>query len=275
LKEATMTTAVTSSTYKLTVPGVGGVEVVVEERGEGQPFLLLHGGAGPQSMTGFAALLAEEEKARVLTPIHPGFAGTARPDGLSTPAGLAAVYRALLDELGLDDVTVIGGSIGGWIAAELALLDSPRVSGIVLVGAVGIEVEGHPVADVSALTLPEVMALSYHNPVPFIPDLSTFTDQQKAAMAANRVALALYAPTNTDPTLLGRLKDIKIPTLVISGESDRIVGPEYGRTFARAIHFARFEVLPETGHMPMIETPELLLKAIQNAGDTPGGTYDA
>ena len=63
--------------------------------------------------------------------------------------------------------------------------------------------------------------------------------------------------------------------IVISGESDRIVGPEYGRTFARAIHFARFEVLPETGHMPMIETPELLLKAIQNAGDTPGGTYDA
>jgi pimeloyl-ACP methyl ester carboxylesterase len=267
-----MTTAVSSSTSKLTVPGIGDVEVIVEQRGEGQPFLLLHGGAGPQSMTGFAALLAEKEKARVLTPIHPGFGGTSRPDSLSTPAGLAAVYRTLLDELGLDAVTVIGGSIGGWIAAELALLDSPRVRGIVLVGAVGIEVEGHPVADVSALTLPDVMSLSYYDPAPFIPDLSTFTDQQKADMAANRAALARYAPTNTDPTLLGRLAKITIPTLVISGEADRIAGPEYGRAFARAIHFARYVLLPETGHMPMIETPELLLTTIQNAGDAPGGT---
>jgi pimeloyl-ACP methyl ester carboxylesterase len=189
-----MTTAVTCSTKKLTVPGIGDVEVTVEERGAGQPFLLLHGGAGPQSMAGFAALLAEKEQAHVLTPIHPGFAGTPRPEALATPACLAAVYRALLDELGLNDVTVIGGSIGGWIAAELALLHSPRVSGIVLIGSVGIEVEGHPVADVFTLTLPEVMALSYYNPAPFIPDPSTFTEQQKADMAANRAALALYAP---------------------------------------------------------------------------------
>jgi pimeloyl-ACP methyl ester carboxylesterase len=284
-----MTSAVTAITRKLTltltltltVPGIGQVEVEVEveDRGQGRPFLLLHGGAGPQSMAGFAALLAEREPARVLTPVHPGFAGTPRPGALSTPAGLAAVYRALLDELGLDDVTVIGGSIGGWIAAELALLDSPRVSGIVLVGAVGIGVPGHPVTDVSALSLPEVMALSYHNPAPFIPDLAAFTGQQVAAMAANRAALALYAPTSSDPTLLGRLNDIKIPTLVISGESDRIASPDYGRAYAEAIHCARYILLPGTGHMPMIETPELLLTTIQNArdrsqeawGDKPGG----
>ena len=226
-------------------------------------------------MAGFAALLTEKERAHVLTPIHPGFAGTPRPDLLTTPAGLASVYRALLDGLGLDDVTVIGGSIGGWIAAELALLNSPRVSGVVLVGAVGIDVEGHPVTDVSTLTLPEVMALSYYNPAPFIPDLSTFTEQQMAAMAANRAALALYAPTNTDPTLVGRLQGIKIPTLVISGEADRIAVPEYGRAFAEAIHFARYVLLPGTGHMLMIETPELLLTTIQNADDAPGGTYSA
>ncbi len=257
------TTAATTSTKKLAVPGTGGVEVTVGDQGQGQPFLLLHGGAGPQSMAGFGRLLAESEPARVLTPIHPGFHGTPRPDTLTTPAGLAAVYAALLDDLGVDDVTVVGGSLGGWIAAELALLASPRVSGIVLVGAIGIEVDGHPVTDVSNLTLPQVMALSYDNPEPFIPDLSTLTADQKTTMAANRAALALYSPTNSDPTLLGRLKGIEIPTLVISGEADQIAVPEYGRAYAEAIHFARYVLLPGTGHMPMIETPELLLATIQ------------
>ncbi len=249
---------------KVAVPDIGDVEVTSEEIGGGQTFLLLHGGAGPQSMAGFARLLADRLAARVLTPIHPGFNNTPRPDALATPAGLAALYSALLDDLDVDDVTVVGGSIGGWITAELALLASPRVSGIVLVGAVGIQVDGHPVADVSTLTLPEVMRLSYHNPGPFIPDVSSFSDEQKAGMAANRAALALYAPTMSDPTLLKLITGIEIPTLVISGESDQIAVPAYGRAYADAIHFARYILLPETGHMPMIETPELLLATIQN-----------
>lgn len=259
-----MDMTINSSAHELAVPDIGDVQVTVEERGHGQPFLLLHGGAGPQSMAGFAGLLAERQPARVLTPVHPGFAGTPRPDALTTPAGLAAVYRALLDDLELDDVTVVGGSIGGWVAAELALLSSPRVSGIVLIGAVGIDVQGYPVPDVLGLTLPEVMALSYYDPAPFIPDPSTFTEQQKTIAAANRTALGTYAPTNSDPTLLGRLKAIDIPTLVIAGEADRIAAPAYQRAFAEAIHFAHFVLLPGTGHMPMIETPELLLATIQN-----------
>jgi pimeloyl-ACP methyl ester carboxylesterase len=271
-----MTTTVTTSTTKLTVADLGEVEVTVEDRGQGQPFLLLHGGAGPQSFSGFAGLLAGRENARVLTPIHPGFAGTPRPDGLGGIAGLAVVYRDLLDALGLEDVTVIGNSMGGWIAAELALLHSPRVSGIVLVDAVGIEVEGHPVADVSGLTPNEIMALSYHDPAPFRIDPSTLTEGQLAAIAANRAALQVYGgATMTDPTLLDRLRGITVPTLVLSGESDRIVDPEYGRAFAAAIHWARFVALPATGHMPQIETPDLLLRTIQNAGDAPGGTYSA
>ena len=70
---------VISSTKRLVVPGVGDVEVTVDDRGAGQPFLLLHGGAGPQSMSGFAELLARSGPARVLIPIHPGFGGTPRP----------------------------------------------------------------------------------------------------------------------------------------------------------------------------------------------------
>src|SRR5690349_16448206 len=87
------------------------------ERGEGRCFLVLHGGGGPQTVAGFADLLAAERPAHVITPVHPGFGGTARPDALTTVAQLAELYLALLDRLDLAGVTVVGNSIGGWIAA--------------------------------------------------------------------------------------------------------------------------------------------------------------
>ncbi|HEY0718370.1 MAG TPA: alpha/beta hydrolase [Streptosporangiaceae bacterium] len=226
--------------------------------------MLLHGGAGVQSVGRFAELLAGQGHNRVLTPTHPGFGGTPRPAGLDSAAGLAATYLTLINELGLEDVTLIGNSLGGWIAAEMALRGSPRISGLVLLDAVGIEVEGHPIADVSGLSLPEIQSLSFHDPAPFRVDPATIPDAQKRIMAGNAAALAVYAGTAamTDPTLLGRLNAITTPTLVLWGDSDQIAGPGYGRALAGAIHGARFEVLPGTGHMPQMETPELVLNAI-------------
>ncbi len=243
---------------------LGPVDLTVEERGGGQPFLVLHGGAGPQSVATFAKLLADGSGGRVLTPTHPGFGGTPRPDGLTSVAGLATLYGALLDDLGLEQVTVIGNSVGGWIAVELALSGSSLISRLVLLDAVGIEVEGHHVADVSGLSVAEIQALSFHDPAPFRVDPATISDAQKAVMAANGAALAVYAGGSAmvDPTLLGRLSGMAVPTLVLWGESDRIVDPAYGRAYAGAIPGARFEILPATGHVPQMETPDLVVRAI-------------
>jgi pimeloyl-ACP methyl ester carboxylesterase len=254
----------TTSALNLTLPGAGPLDVTADDRGEGRPFLLLHGGGGPQTVSGFAELLATHAPARVITPIHPAFNGTPRPDGLTSIAGLAALYRELLEQLDLHDVTVIGNSIGGWIAAELALLPSTRISSIVLVDAVGIEVEGHPVTDIFPLSLDELSRLSYHDPAAFRIDPATMTDAQRAGAAGNRAALIVYSgePTTPDPTLRGRLGQVTLPTLVLWGDSDQIVDPDYGRAFAAAIPGARFQLLPATGHVPQIETPEQLLRAI-------------
>ncbi len=261
-----MTTHEVSSTTTVNVAGIGPVELTMAARGDGQPFLVLHGGAGPLSVAGFAQLLAEKGSRLVISPTHPGFGGTPRPDELNSVSKLAALYRSLLDELGLEDVTVIGNSVGGWIAVEMALLDSPRISSIVLLDAVGIELEGHAVTDVSGLSLPEIQALSFHDPTPFRVDPATITDAQKTVVASNGAALAVYAgsPAMADRTLLGRLGNISIPTLVLWGESDRIVDPAYGQAYAAAIPGARFEVLPATGHMPQLETPDLVLRRIWN-----------
>jgi pimeloyl-ACP methyl ester carboxylesterase len=255
----------TTTDSPIKVEGVGLVELTVEERGDGGPYLVLHGGAGPQSATAFAQLLAEKGRNRVLAPTHPGFGGTSRPKRLDSVAGLAALYIGLLDDLGLEDVTVIGNSVGGWIVAEMALLGSRRISRIVLLDAVGIEVEGHPVIDVSGLSLPEIQALSFYDPTTFRVDPANVPDAQKAIMAANAATLAVYAGSQAmaDPTLLGRLSGIAVPSLVLWGESDQIVAPAYGQAYAAAIHGARFAVLPATGHMPQMETPELVIQAIE------------
>src|SRR5215813_7868338 len=131
--------------------GLGSVEIRFADRDRTRPFLLLHGGGGPGTVAGFAALLAERTHSRVLVPTHPGFAGTTRPDSLASTRDLAAVYVALLDELELADVTVIGNSFGGWLAAEIALLGSPRVSGAIIVDGIGVEVADHPITEVSGL----------------------------------------------------------------------------------------------------------------------------
>jgi pimeloyl-ACP methyl ester carboxylesterase len=252
----------TSTPHHLTVDGIGPVEVTVSQRGSGREFLLLHGGAGPQSVDGFADLLAGAN-ARVFTPTHPGFGGTPRPEALSRIGGLAAVYIALLDQLGAHDVTVIGNSIGGWIAVEMALLGSPRITGLVLVDAVGIEVAGHPVVDFFSLSLDQVAQLSYHDPDRFRIDPTTMPPAQREVMAGNRAALAAYAgAAMLDPTLRARAGSITVPTLLLWGDSDQIVDPEYGRAWAEAILSARFQLLTDTGHVPQIETPEQVLAAV-------------
>ncbi len=102
---------------------------------------------------------------------------------------------------------VVGFSIGGWIAAELAVRDTTRLGSIVLVDAVGIQVEGHAIADVFPLTPDELSALSFHNPAAFRLDPATLSPDQVAARAANFQALGVYGRESgmRDPKLRRRL----------------------------------------------------------------------
>lgn len=148
--------------------------------------------------------------ARVMVPTHPGFAGTSPQAGLDSIAALARHYDALLDQEHLHDVTVIGNSIGGWAAAEMAALPGPRVARLVLVNAVGLDVPEQPLSDVSGLTPPHLAALSFHDParIPQDPDRP----------GPDLVALRMYTGMRmTDPTLRDRLAGITVPTHVVWG----------------------------------------------------------
>lgn len=179
------------------------------------------------------------------------------------------LYVALLDDLGLSDVTVIGNSIGGWITVEMALIDSPRISGIVLLDAVGIEVADQPVADFFTMDYEEFLERAFRNPGAFRVDPSSLPPAAQAAAAANRSALATYTGGEmNDPTLAERLGGLEIPALVLWGDSDRVAGPEYGRAYANSIPMARFQVLTDVGHLPQVENPDAMLAAIWGKGDT-------
>jgi pimeloyl-ACP methyl ester carboxylesterase len=249
-------------TYTVEAGQLGPVPVEVTEYGAGQPFLLLHGGAGAQSVAGFGESLAAT-RSRVIVPVHPGFGETARPEYLHSMRGLALTYTHLIDDLDLTGVTVIGNSIGGWIAAEMAIHASPRISGVVLVDAGGLQVEDHPAADFFSLTPDQVTDLAYYRPETFRVDVAALPDQAKAAIAGNRAALQAYtADGMTDPSLLGQLSSVCVPVLVVWGAADRIYPLEHAEAFAKAIPDARLVVLDEAGHMPQLEAPSALLAAI-------------
>jgi pimeloyl-ACP methyl ester carboxylesterase len=242
----------------LDVEQIGAVELSYNERGSGRPVIVLHGGAGPISVVPWAELLARTRPARVITPTHPGFAGTPRPDALSSLGGLAQVYSAFLDSLNVEGVTVVGNSVGGQIAAELALLGRGRVAGLAIVDGTGIEVPGHPVADAFSMPREELLRRSYHDPVRFAIDPSKLPPPALAAMAANFAALKVYSTSPKDRPLLPRLAGIQVPTTVLWGDSDRIADSDYGRAYAQAIPGASFHLMKDTGHVPQIETPEQL-----------------
>ena len=241
---------------------IDGADITLADHDRSRPFLLLHGGGGVATMVGFADLLAERTHSRVLLPTHPGFGGTSRPASLNTTKDLAAIYVAMLAELGLGEVTVIGNSFGGWIAAEMALMGSLRVGRVVIVDGIDLVVDGHPMRSVAGLAPAELAKLSFHDPSrgpkpPVGGGPGPSPDVQ---------ALASYAgPTMSDPTLARRLGDVTLPVHVIWGASDGIVDPDYGRAFADAIPTATFTLLPCAGHLPQVETPRELLDAIYRA----------
>jgi pimeloyl-ACP methyl ester carboxylesterase len=251
------------TSYTLTTQDVENVELTVTERGEGRPVLLLHGGGGPATVAAFADLLAQRHGVRVITPVHPGFGGTLRPEGLGSVRALAVLYDALLERLDLSEVTVIGNSLGGWITAEAALLGSPRIARAVLINGVGLEVPGHPAPDFFSLTPDEVAKLSWFDPEKFRFDPATLPPAARAALPGNMASLAAYSgPTMSDPSLTGRLAGVSVPVLVVWGEADQMFDVEFGRAYAAAIPGARFELIREAGHLPQIEAPEKVLAVV-------------
>ncbi len=145
------------------------VPLTLAEAGAGRPALILHGGGGPFTVASLAGHLATTMRA--ITPTHPGWDGTPRPTWLTGIADLALVYLRYLEEHDLRDVLIVGSSLGGWIGAEMALHDGAgRITGLILIDAVGIAVDGEPIRDFFALDARGVAEYSFHDADRFYRD---------------------------------------------------------------------------------------------------------
>ena len=242
------------------------LEVTIDQQGEGRPVLLLHGGGGPPSMGSLPSALSKDFE--VIAPVHPGFAGTPRPEWYTGIDDIALTYLQLLERRDLRDVLVVGSSIGGWIASEMAVREHERISGTVLLNAVGINVEGVELADFFSLTPQELIAYSFHDPAA-APDPTQLPQEARNAQAANAATVAVYArePYMHDPKLRRRLALVPTPVAAIWGESDRIAPQAYGRVYAASFPKGRFEPIPRAGHLPHLEQPEPVLEVIHRFAD--------
>ena len=255
-----MTTSIVNGFYANDPP------ITVDQQGQGRPVLLLHGGGGPPSMGPLPSALADDFE--VIAPVHPGFGGTPRPDWYNGIDDIALSYLQLLEHRDLRDVLVVGSSIGGWIASEMAVREHERVSGTVLLNAVGINVEAIELADFFSLTPQELIALSFHDPAA-APNPAQLPQAARDVQAANAVTLAVYArePYMHDPKLRRRLALVPTPVAAIWGQSDQVAPEPYGRAYAASFPNGRFEPIAQAGHLPHLEQPQQVLKAIHRFAD--------
>jgi pimeloyl-ACP methyl ester carboxylesterase len=200
----------------------------------------------------------------VFAPDTPGFGLTERPDWMRDMSDYVLFFRDLLNALGLDKPSLVGHSLGGWMAAELAVWYPERVSKLVLSNAGGIRVKGKPIADIFAMNVQELVAACFDNFMAAMPLMPPAVDvDYLISQYRQRTTLATLAwNPNYDPKLERRLAWLQCPTLIVWGENDRLIPPAYANAFGRAIPNSTVVVLEGTGHMPMFEKSEEWCKVI-------------
>ena len=242
-----------------TTLSVAGTSIEVLERGQGQPLLFLHAGEGLAPERRWLDLLAR--RYRVIAPWHPGWGSSPLIDERGTIDDLAYLYLDLAAELGLDDAVLVGACFGGWVAAEIMVRSTTRFSRLVLVDPLGVKFGGRDdrdIIDMHALPHAEYLKHAWADPAKGEVNFAALPDGELAAIVRGREAFALYGwkPYMHNPRLKRWLHRIDRPTLLLWGAEDRIVTPDYGEKWRRAIPDARLELITDAGHFPYWEQPE-------------------
>ncbi len=229
--------------------------------GSGDPLLFLHGAGGLRGWDPFLAGLAAQFT--VYAPSHPGFETSTGIEHLDDVLDLVVFYNDFLDALGLDATHVVGHSMGGMLAAELAALSPHRVRKLVLANAVGLWLDDHPVADFFAMTPDELAVALWHDPNSEVAKAMMAIPQDEQAQLEAFLLRSQHLATAgkflwpiPDKGLKKRIHRIKAPTLILWGQSDGLVPVVYAEEFHKRIPGSQVVVMPRCGHMPMYEDPE-------------------
>ena len=242
---------------------VRGTPLQLLTAGEGPPLLFLHGAGAGGRWLSFQDALAR--RFRVLSPTHPGHGGSPAAEWIEDVRDLAFLYLDLLDGLRLDRVHLVGASLGGWIAAEIAVMASHRLHSLVLIDPVGIKVDGWIYPFLFGMELPQIVGTIFHRPeaalalAPKDYSIDTLVELYRQNTALARVA---WNPYLYDPRLRRRLARITAPTLLAWGEHDRLAPLACADAWRKEIPGARLTTFSRSGHVPQLEEPEAVAAAI-------------
>jgi pimeloyl-ACP methyl ester carboxylesterase len=241
---------------------INGIDTAVLTAGEGPPLVFFHG-AG--TAMGFDALLPLAEHARLIVPNHPGFGASADDPSIDTLQDYILHYLDLFDRLGLDEISLVGHSLGGDMAATFALLYPRRVRRLALAAPFGLVVPEAPA--VNFFGIPDDEVFSY-----LVADLTPYAEMPPpppeflAARAREKESFARLGGKAHDPKLQRWLHRIEAPTLIVWGELDRLIPVAQADVWAKLVADARVRTLPGIGHLVFDEAPDAALAVAEHIG---------
>jgi pimeloyl-ACP methyl ester carboxylesterase len=245
------------------------VPVRTFEGGKGAPLLFLHGAGGLMANDPFLNALAA--KYHVFAPLLPGYGDSDEAPELREMLDITLHTLDFVDALGLKDPILVGHSMGGMIAAEMAALDNRRFSRLALIAPAGLWLDAHPIPDIFSLVPYEYPPLLFHDAAAgaaLFTAGANFDDTEwlKGFLVTNARQLGMAGKILfpvPDRGLSQRLYRVKAKTLLVWGDDDRLIAPVYAQAWKKAIAGAELAVIPEAGHMVIWEKTAGVMAAME------------
>ncbi len=230
---------------------VAGCKVEVLRGGEGPVLLFLHGAGGASAWMPYMDRLAETFD--IVVPSHPGYGRSDTPDWLDRLADLVYFYLDFIEQLELDDIHLVGNSLGGWIAAEMAVRSCQRLRSLTLVSPAGIHVKGVPKGDIFLWDAEDRVRNTYYDPALAEARLAVEPTEEAADIALKNdftTAKLAWQPRFYNPDLRKWLHRIQVPTAIVWGAEDKIFPEPYAHAYHELIPGSKLTVIHECGHLP-------------------------
>lgn len=240
------------------------------QHGKGVPLVYLHGAGGLPAFTPDVEALSQ--RFTVTAPLHPGFGSTGEEQLHEDVLAFTLHTWDVLDALGIGEAVLVGHSLGGMLAAEMAAIEPRRVKKLVLVGAAGLWLDDCPTTDFFSLTPEELLPAVFYDPRSELAKAFLSLPQDKDA--ANEVIIQRLKGFATagrflwpvpDRGLSERLYRVKAPTLLVWGEADKLIPPRYAQAFRQLLTGSKevkTVIIPKAGHLPLLEQTQAATKAI-------------
>jgi pimeloyl-ACP methyl ester carboxylesterase len=243
---------------------IRGCRIRLMRAGAGEPLVYLHGASGAAWLP---ALQTLSQKYDVIAPEHPGFGESDTPDWLDTIHDLAYFYLDVLEALDLKGVHLIGNSLGGWLAAEIAVRNTSRLASLTLCNAAGLYVPGVKQSDSYMMSEEQRLRAFFYdaNKAEQMVARVMHPDREDTVLK-NRATVARlsWQPRSHDPDLPKWLHRIDVPTLILWGDHDSSFPTEHALAYQKAIPGAKLALIPKCGHVPQIEKPDEFIAALES-----------